>query len=185
MVIRSALLAVCALFLSAAPAAAHAELIGSNPAAGAAVPAAPTQVELTFNGPVTPQAVSVTGPGGVTWAVQTPSVAGVAVVQAPVVPAGPAGEYTIAYEVLSEDGDAVRGTVVFTLTAAVPAPTTTTLPPTTTSTTVPPTSATTPSESASPAEDSDDGMPVSLLLIGGAVVLVAAATVVLVRVKRR
>lgn len=184
MVIRSALLAVCALFLSAAPAAAHAELIGSNPATGAAVPAAPTQVELTFNGPVTPQAVSVTGPGGVTWAVQTPSVSA-AVIQAPVVPAGPAGEYTIAYEVLSEDGDAVRGTVVFTLTAAVPAPTTTTLPPTTTSAAVPPASATTPSESASPAEDSDDGVPVSLLLIGGAVVLVAAATVVLVRVKRR
>jgi len=106
---------------------AHAELIASTPAEGASLAAAPNQVELTFNEPVTlrENPLEVVGPGNVTWQLGTPRVAG-AVVSVPVTPSGPAGQYTLAYHVVSDDGDAVSGSVTFTLTtgatsAAAPA----------------------------------------------------------------
>jgi methionine-rich copper-binding protein CopC len=109
--------------LTAAPAAAaaHAELLASSPAANASLAAAPATVSLTFDEPVTlaDNPIEVIGPGNVTWQVGTPTIAG-AVVRAPVTASGPAGAYTLVYRVVSDDGDAVSGSVRFTLTAAAP-----------------------------------------------------------------
>ncbi len=107
-----------ALLGSGGAAAAHNELIGSDPPDGSEVPTGPAQVSLTFNLPVQRgfSTVIVTGPDGIQWQAGAPAEAG-AVVSAPVRPLGPAGQYTIAYQVLSADGHPVRGVVRFTLTA--------------------------------------------------------------------
>lgn len=98
-------------------AAAHNVLIGSDPTEGARVATGPAQVSLTFNLPVQRgfSTVTVTSPDGNQWQAGPPAEAG-AVVSAPVRPLGPAGQYTIAYQVLSADGHPVRGAVRFTLT---------------------------------------------------------------------
>ncbi len=115
-----------ALLVGGGTAAAHNELIGSDPPDGAEVATSPARVSLTFNLPVKRgfSTVTVTGPDGIQWQAGTPAEAG-AVVSAPVRPLGPAGQYTIAYQVLSADGHPVRGAVRFTLTtpgAAAPSP---------------------------------------------------------------
>ncbi len=98
-------------------AAAHNVLIGSDPPDGAQLATGPARVSLTFNLPVQRgfSTVAVTGPDGSQWQAGPPAEAG-AVVSASVHPLGPAGQYTIAYQVLSADGHPVRGAVRFTLT---------------------------------------------------------------------
>jgi copper resistance protein C len=110
-----------ALLGSGGVAAAHNELIGSDPPDGATVATSPARVSLTFDLPVRPgfSTVTVTGPDGSQWQAGSPAESG-AVVSAPVHPLGPAGQYTIAYQVLSADGHPVRGAVRFTLTAPDP-----------------------------------------------------------------
>ncbi len=165
-------LAGLALVGLATPAFAHAELKGSNPAKGASVAAAPKQIELTFSEAVSPESITVAGPQGAQWTVGQITVAG-PVVTAPVAAIGPAGEYTITYRVLSEDGDPVTGTVAFTLTT--PATTTTTTTATTTTTVVAPTS--NPQAAPTSGEDSG-GVPGWVwILVAIAVVLVAGAIV--------
>jgi methionine-rich copper-binding protein CopC len=101
----------------ATPAFAHAELISSNPAKDATVDRPPTQLQLTFNETVSPESITVTGPAGAQWTVGQITVEG-PVVTAPVIASGPAGQYTINYRVLSDDGDPVSGTVSFTTKSA-------------------------------------------------------------------
>ncbi|HEX6353320.1 copper resistance CopC family protein [Actinophytocola sp.] len=179
------LLSGMAVIVTATPAFAHAELIASDPAQNASVAAPPQQVSLTFNEPVTlaPNPVTITGPGGAAWTVGQPSIAG-AVITVPVQPSGPAGPYTLAYQVVSDDGDAINGSVQFTLTAAVPAPTTTTTPPPTTTTTeeAPP-STTASAVQAADTSDSNSGIPVWVWILG-AVVVVAVGVAVALRVAR-
>jgi copper resistance protein C len=105
-----------ALLGSAGPAAAHNELIASDPPDGAELATGPAQVVLTFDQPVQRgfSTVTVTGPGSKQWQADAPTEDG-AVVSAPVRPLGPAGQYTIAYQVLSADGHPVRGALRFTL----------------------------------------------------------------------
>jgi copper resistance protein C len=166
-------LAGLALVGLAAPAFAHAELKGSNPAKGASVAAAPKQIELTFNQAVSPESITVVGPQGVQWTVGQIAVAG-PVVTAPVTAVGPAGEYTINYRVLSEDGDPVTGTVAFTLTTAASVATTTTTTTTTTAAAAP----TSNPQAAPTAGDDSGGVPGWVwILVAIAVVLVAGAMV--------
>lgn len=115
------LLTAVALLLGSAPAWAHAELESSNPAANAALPQAPSSVSLTFSEEIDPglATVTVTGPDGLRYADGTPTAAGPTLSLA-LRPLGPAGTYTIAYRVVSDDGHPVSGDVRFTLTAAGP-----------------------------------------------------------------
>ncbi|WP_243707303.1 copper resistance CopC family protein [Micromonospora sp. KC606] len=110
------------LLLPAVPAAAHNSLTGSSPADGARVAAAPTQVELRFLSKLDPATTTVTvvGPGRVPAAGGEPRFAGNRV-RVPFAP-GPAGEYTVGYQVASGDGHPVKGQVTFTLTTGAPAP---------------------------------------------------------------
>ena len=175
------LLGAAATVVTATPAFAHAELIASTPAEGAALAAPPEQVQLTFSEAVTLSAnpVTVAGPDGASWTVGQPSVAG-AVVTVPVQPAGPAGAYTLTYRVVSSDGDEIDGTVAFTLTAAVP---TTQSPPPTTDITVTTTQTTTSAAAADAATDDSGGIPVWVWILV-AVVVLAGGVVVALRLGR-
>ncbi len=107
----------------AGPALAHTTLIGSDPADGAVLTAAPTTVTLTFDDPLADfePVLTVTGPDGVTYQSGSPTVDGTRLSNA--VNALPvAGTYTVAYRVVSDDGHPVEGTLIFTLAAQAIAP---------------------------------------------------------------
>ena len=183
--VAAALVAGLAVLLTATPAAAHAKLESTTPAQGASLAIPPTTVSLTFGEPVTVGAapIAVTGPGGARWKVGKASITD-STVSAPVTATGPAGAYTLAYTVISDDGDAISGKVAFTLTAAAtpttaPAPTTTAAP---TPTAAPTTTAgaTTPSPAAaSTPSDPGGGVPawvwvvVAVVAVGGIGAIVA------------
>src|SRR5690349_21207211 len=172
------LLAFVALGPTALPAFAHTELKSSNPAKGAALPAPPQQVELTFTEAVTApaDAITVTGPDGAKWTVGPATVSG-AVVTAPVTPAGPAGAYVFTWKVVSDDGDPVTGTIDFTLSA--PAATTTTVPTTTTTT-----AAATPSVAPAAQSETGGGIPAWVWIVIAAVVLAGIGVAVALRRRR-
>jgi methionine-rich copper-binding protein CopC len=175
------LIAGTVLFAGGTPALAHTALKSSNPAKGASLQSAPPQITLTFSEPVQVEAgaITVAGPGGAQWTVGPAEVAG-AVVTAPVTPAGPAGQYTISYRVISADGDPVRGTVPFALTAAVPVatptapPTTTTSQPATTTTATATEPPVTPQPTPAAQQDNDSGgIPVWIWVVVAVIVVVA------------
>jgi methionine-rich copper-binding protein CopC len=170
------LLAGLALFATAGPAAAHTELESSDPAEGATVAAAPTSIKLTFGEAVTvaKDPIQVTGPGEAKWTIGTVSLAG-AVVSAPVQATGPAGAYTISYQVISDDGDAVKGAVHFTLSA--PASSSSAAP-----TSVPtsaPAATASPSVAPSASASAGGGFPAWAWILIGVVVLAVVAGFVL------
>nr|WP_221219102.1 copper resistance CopC family protein [Prauserella isguenensis] len=114
-----------ALLVTATPAAAHNQLIESDPAEGASLDKAPERVTLTFDQPVQRGAgegvnqIAVTGPDGGQWTKGDVQVDG-ASVTAPLHPLGPAGEYVIGFRILSADGHPVSQELRFTLTSHGP-----------------------------------------------------------------
>ncbi|MBN6033813.1 copper resistance CopC family protein [Amycolatopsis sp. 195334CR] len=105
------------LLATAGTASAHTKLESSDPAEGASLEAAPTQLTLRFSELVKVETskVTVTGPNASEWQVGQLAAKG-PVLTVPVTPAGPAGEYAVNYEVTSADGHSVNGTTRFTLT---------------------------------------------------------------------
>ncbi|QFU87047.1 copper resistance CopC family protein [Amycolatopsis sp. YIM 10] len=105
------------LLATAGTASAHTKLESSDPAEGATLEAAPSQLTLRFSELVKVETskVTVTGPNASEWQVG-PLAAKGPVLTVPVTPAGPAGEYAVNYEVTSVDGHTVNGTTRFTLT---------------------------------------------------------------------
>lgn len=110
----------------AGPATAHAELTGSNPSRGATVDAIPRSVTLSFSEAVSrPAAISVVGPDRTDLAVGEPRVVDNTIAVSTDAAAAPGGQYTIGYQVVSDDGHPVSGTVQFVLKGATgrqPAP---------------------------------------------------------------
>lgn len=102
-------------------AAMHNELISSDPTDGAQITAGPPRVTLIFDLPAQRgfSAIVVTGPDSNQWQAG-PAVEDGATVSAPVRPLGPAGEYTIAWRIISSDGHPTGGTLGFTLTTPGP-----------------------------------------------------------------
>ncbi len=172
--LAATLVAGLALLLTATPALAHAKLDSTTPAQGARLATPPTTVSLTFAEPVTVGAtpIAVTGPGGVSWTVGKASITD-STVSAPVTATGPAGAYTLAYTVISDDGDAVSGKVAFTLTTA---PTTTPAPVPSTSPAPAPAAASTP---ATPG-----GVPAWVWVVVAVVVVVGGIGAVVARSRR-
>jgi methionine-rich copper-binding protein CopC len=153
-----------AMLAVTAPAFAHAELTASTPAKDVSLAAAPKQLQLTFNEPVSPESITVAGPAGAQWTVGQIAVEG-NVVTAPLQAIGPAGPYTITYKVKSGDGDDVTGTVAFTMTASTPAA---------------------PASTGQAAGEDGGGVPAWVWIVIVVAVLVAAAgLVVMLRARRR
>lgn len=112
------------LLVSAPPAAAHAQLLATDPANGALLPAAPPRITLTFSERVSPvpDGVTVTGPDG---PVDLPgggdgTAAGQVAPDAPerlevALPADglPDGVYTVMWRVVSVDSHPIHGALVF------------------------------------------------------------------------
>lgn len=113
------LLLACAPLLGMAPAAqAHNVLIGSDPQDGARLAAAPSRVTLTFDQPVRADfaKIAVTGPDGARYEDGEVTVRGDDV-GVSLRGHGPAGEYVIGYQIVSNDGHPVIGKLTFTVTA--------------------------------------------------------------------
>ncbi len=156
-------LVVVVLFatLTAAPAAAHNRLVGSDPADGATLDRTPGAVVLTLGEPSVALGtqVVVSGPDGPA-STGPPELVDTTVRQ-PLVPGAPAGDYTVTWRVTGNDGHPLAGRLTFTARApgtgqyAGPAP-------------APP---------ATGATGSDDGVPalgwvvLAVLLLGGAAAL--------------
>jgi copper transport protein len=114
-VIARGLVAAAALAWSAA-AAAHAELVASTPADGAALASAPAAIELRFNEPVRPLSLRLAGGAGGVRALAVPDAAGEVVRISP--PALADGQYTLSYRVISLDSHPVAGSIAFAIGAA-------------------------------------------------------------------
>ena len=103
----------------AAPAAAHDAAESSAPAAGASLPAPPEQVSVTFNN--TPlgigAAFSVKDAAGTEWAEGPVDIVD-NVASQKLKAGGPAGEYTVAWRVVSADSHPIEGTFTFTAASA-------------------------------------------------------------------
>ncbi|WP_203579207.1 copper resistance CopC family protein [Microbacterium hibisci] len=139
------LLALAGLLAWSAPAHAHDELIGSDPAAGSTAASLPAQLTLTFSGEIADDegasVVEVTDAGGTALTGGTPTVRDNVLTQ-PL--AGEAsGAVKVLWKVVSSDGHPISGEFSFTVEGA-PAPT-----PTETSTPTP-TETAAPTETASP-----------------------------------
>lgn len=106
----------CLLAVPAAPAwAEEPALTASTPQAGARLEVAPRQVALTFSSaPAAEQTdVTITGPIGSNATGGEPRVEGTSVT-VPFAPKG-AGEYTVAWQAASAEGEQASGTVTFTV----------------------------------------------------------------------
>ena len=181
----AALVVLFTALLGTPAALAHTSLQKSTPAAGASLAAPPTEVSLTFGEAVRLPAapIRVAGPDGAVWTVGNAVTD--ATVTAPVTATGPAGAYTVHWQVISDDGDTIRGTIPFTLTApAAPVVAPASPPDTAVATPTPAPAAATPaaapSAPAAPATD-EGGAPGWLWALGGVAVLAVAAGVVLAR----
>jgi len=186
----AALVVLFTVVLGAPAALAHTSLQKSTPAAGASLAVPPTEVSLTFGEAVRLPAspIRVAGPEGAVWTVGQATVTE-ATVTAPVTATGPAGPYTLNWQVISDDGDTIRGTVRFTLTApAAPVVAPASPPGTVAATPAPATAAATPaavpSAPAGPPAD-EVGVPGWLWALGGVAVLAVAAGVVVARRARQ
>ena len=116
------LLGLTVLLLGASPAQAHAELESSSPKAGATLSEPPEEISFTFG-----EDLLDTG-NGITLTVAAtgeplplpladPTVEG-DTISVPWPAAAPAGQFSAAYRVVSEDGHPVQGVVSFTVTKA-------------------------------------------------------------------
>lgn len=177
-----ALLALVAVVL-APPAHAHDVLTGSEPADGAQLEAAPSELVLTFNNNLldSAQAVVVTDASGTTVAEGSPVIEGPEATFA--LPALEAGAYTATWSVVSSDGHRIDGELGFTVGdgAAEPDTATTTEPGPAPAATAAPGEMTTPdATAAADAEDDSAGsaLPVwlvVLLAVGAAGAVIALA----------
>ena len=116
--IAAVLIAALLGWAPVAPAAAHGELVSSDPSDGGLVEALPSRAVLTFSDAVsTIREISVSGPDG-SVVNGDPTSTGAEVRQN--LWAGPDGAYTMEYYVVSADGHDVRGEVHFEV-GSVPA----------------------------------------------------------------
>ncbi|WP_051415702.1 copper resistance CopC family protein [Nocardiopsis sp. CNT312] len=112
--------AVLALAMAPSPALAHDALIDSSPGDGATLDAVPEEVVLTFNNePLangSASTVVVTGPDERTYTGEAPLDFDGTDVTAELLPLDQAGDYTVAFRIVSSDGHPIQDTLEFTLT---------------------------------------------------------------------
>lgn len=163
--------------MSAVPAAAHDQLLSTDPADGSTLDAAPTAVTLVFSEDVLDisTTVVVAGPAG---DVPVQVVVDGSTVTATLTGDQPDGAYTVTWRIVSSDGHPVQGAFGYALAAPVPAPTptpTAIASPDPTPTSAPaPTPTPSPSATASPDAAGDEASPSTAVLVVALAVLAAA-----------
>ncbi len=170
-------LGLLGVLATATPAAAHDELIASDPADGTTVSALPPELTLTFSSfPLDEPGATlleVTDAAGADLAVGEPVVDGTAVTQA--LEGDVSGEVTVVWKVVSSDGHPIDGELRFEVAGAA------TSSPTPESVTTPPATAEpSATETATPAADDDndnDNASVLPWALGGILVVAAIAAV--------
>jgi len=179
------------IVVAAAPASAHAVLDSTTPRSGSSLPAPPSGITLTFDEAVrAPAYIVVTGPGGVRVDDGKARVRG-AIVTTGLRKTVPAGRYTVAFRVVSDDGHPVEDEFSYAVTAAATSASgTPAQSPTAPASAVPaPTSVAAASAptpvAAAAAVGGDDGGHLVHVLGGFAVVLAGAGALVYERVQRR
>lgn len=179
-------IAAAALFASAAPAAAHDQLVDSDPPANSTLDAAPEQVVLTFSAEVLADegatVVEVTDASGTRVDDGDPIVEGVTVTQPLAAVAEPNGTFDVAWKVVSSDGHPISGEFSFTVEGAPePEPT-----PTETAAPVEPTTepSPTPTEVAPPADEDSTFGDVWPWVAGGILLAAVAGAVIYLLVSR-
>jgi copper transport protein len=115
--VRIFLAAACVL--AAAEAAAHAQLVSSEPADGAALAAPPAQVELRFNEPVRPLSLRLVDASGNTFPAAALEIHG-NILRARIEAALSGGHYVLSYRVTSLDSHPVSGAIAFGIGAGPP-----------------------------------------------------------------
>jgi copper transport protein len=115
-VLSGLLLGLAGVLTVASPASAHAILVSSDPAANSIVPAAPSQVVLTFTEPVTliPGKIEVVAPDGSRADENQPSTSGDKVI-IPLKPNGIKGTYLVNYRVISADSHPVAQSIIYSV----------------------------------------------------------------------
>ncbi|MEV4625456.1 copper resistance CopC family protein [Micromonospora sp. NPDC049523] len=184
----AAIAGVASVVLTATPAAAHNSLTSSDPKDGASLGKAPAQVTLTFLARLDPRAtkITLTGPDNVSAASAAPTFSGskATVGFRP----GPAGLYTVGYELPSSDGHPIKGKIKFTLTVGT-APTAAPTPSATPAAAPTPTPTTTAGPALTPlagtGQDKNTTSSWWPWAIGAAVLLAAAAISALLLLRRR
>ncbi len=116
-----AALLLCAVVAVPRPAAAHAALIGTEPAAGAVVATAPARLSLTFSEPVTPLVLTLVRPDGESVPLASFRADGRTVEIDPPPRLSP-GTHALGWRVVSQDGHPVAGSLLFSIGAPSPAP---------------------------------------------------------------
>jgi methionine-rich copper-binding protein CopC len=121
--VLSVVLAAAMLGL-AGPASAHDAAESTSPAQGAALPAPPGEVSVTFsNKPLgIGSSLSVKDAGGTEWADGSVQIVDNVATQK-LRPGGPAGKYTVAWRVVSSDSHPIEGTFTFTAATGDPSAT--------------------------------------------------------------
>ena len=115
----AALLCVLALLLWAPLASGHASLVGSAPAAGSVLSAAPTQARLRFNEPVSPLVLKIIQPDGSALDIDPQHVRTLSDgLQIPFPGLPQQGAYALSWRVVSADGHPIGGSVAFSIGAS-------------------------------------------------------------------
>lgn len=119
--LAGALLGALALAIPASGASAHASWLSSTPEAGATVETAPSQVRVDFDSGLLDSgaALVVTNADGVVISEPTPVIERSAISVA-VDPGAPAGVYTVAFRIVSEDGHTVSDSFDYTVAGEAP-----------------------------------------------------------------
>jgi hypothetical protein len=188
------LVAAASVIMTAAPAAAHDRLLGSDPAAESTVEQLPPALSLTFSAAIAADAgaseIQVTDAAGAPLTDGAPVVDGPILTQ-PLTQVTAAGPVTVLWKVVSSDGHPISGQFTFTVAGTPPTPTPTATPsPTETSsaTATPSASAESPTPAptdAEPASDSGSFVPWIIVAVLGALVIAATAYLIVSRARRR
>ncbi|WP_336633126.1 MULTISPECIES: copper resistance CopC family protein [unclassified Microbacterium] len=117
-IVAATLAVLVGTFMTAAPASAHDELIGAEPAAQSQVDAPPDELVLTFSGVLLDQPgtteVVVTDAAGTDLTDGDPVLSGTRLTQ-PLTPTAQPGAVTVVWRVVSSDGHPVSGQYTFTV----------------------------------------------------------------------
>ena len=174
-VLAAGLLAAAALFVPASPAAAHDELVSTDPAAGATLEALPAQITFSYSADILTDAgatvIEVTDSSGASLAGGAPTVSGAEVTQA--LQGSASGTVTVKWRVVSSDGHPIDGDFAFSVPAAAATPTASAGP-------APAESATpaqTPNATPLPTENTSAPSPLPWILLAVLLVIVAGVLV--------